>query len=639
MRIHRSAAWSVALAVGMAVTSCATLPTNGSVALHTLPGADGQAQHGVQVDPVPPRPGWSAAEVVYGFLAASAAFDNHQHAVARKYLTPRFNRKWSPGWAATIIDSPKVNPLQPPAKFSNPGPPTRVLELTGKRFATLQTPGQDQAGSVVMSPGVPKYRFLLVPRARGWRIDSNIDSNLKPVSPTLLMLTSTDFARDYLPRNLYFYSPRGDALVPDPVYIPQTSPESEVNGLVKALIHPRPPSSWPPPSSWLWHAATTAFPAGAKLIGAQVVGGIKAVIDLGGAAARADLDERERMAAQLYWSLTYSPYATQYASSIKSVVLEINNRPVKSPTTSASLLPRSPSSSLYYQAYSAQEPEVAALLVGSPTPVPLPLPAGLGNIAFTTMAVSTQPHVPPVIAGCAGRSLYLIKLTAAIQDAAKLSAAGKLTTVRKRLPAGCSSLSWDNSGNLWITAKSQALVLPTAGATTLSKAALVDVQVPQLSTANPPAIPTLRVAPDGVRVAMIVGAGHNKRILVAAISRNASFTFIGQIQQMLRVGSDIGNPVALTWLDPDHLLALSRSGTGRTQLFEVPLNGGESTEITIPVGVTSLAASWPNGPAPHVVIGIAPTVNSPGKIEMAKSGWPNPDWVPVAQGTSPVYPG
>jgi Lipoprotein LpqB beta-propeller domain len=167
------------------------------------------------------------------------------------------------------------------------------------------------------------------------------------------------------------------------------------------------------------------------------------------------------------------------------------------------------------------------------------------------------------------------------------------------------------------------------------------VQLPQLSSANPPPITGLGVAPDGVRVAVILGAGpRGKRIQVGAISKSNLFTYIGQSQRTLRVGSDIANPVGLTWLDPDHLLVLSRSNSGRTQLFEVPLNGGQSAEIPIPSEVMSVSASWPDGQAePQVVIGLAPTLNSPGQIDMSKGAWPNPDWVPVAPGTLPVYPG
>jgi hypothetical protein len=253
------------------------------------------------------------------------------------------------------------------------------------------------------------------------------------------------------------------------------------------------------------------------------------------------------------------------------------------------------------------------------------------------MAVSTAPQAPPIIAGCLGRYLYLIKLTAAVQEAKKLSAA-KLATATKRLPATCTSLSWDDRVNLWVTAKSHTLVLRAAGTVALAKTSLVGVQV--LPWLQYPAITSLRVAPDGVRAAMIVGTRAAKRILVAAISRNASVTYVGQTQQTLRVGSDIPHPVALAWLDPDDLLALSRSSTGRTQMFEVPLNGGESTEVAIPRGVTSVAASWPGGQAqPHVVIGTAPTPTSPGSIEISKSGMLNPDWQPLAKGTTPVFPG
>jgi hypothetical protein len=638
MRNHRRLAAPGALILGVAATACAALPTSGSVQLRALQGSGGQpVQQGVVIVPAPPRPGWSPIDIVNGFLAASASFVKHNHAVARDYLTPRFNRRWRPGWAATIIDSPGVAiaRTRQGAPQQSSGKPSALVDLTGLHFAQLQTAGQDQAGSVVVSPGPSKYLFSLVQKSGGWRIDA-IYHNNKQVQPTLLLLASADFAREYLPRNLYFYGSgsASNALVPDPVYIPQTGLESEVRGLVNALIHP------PPPSSWLSHAASTAFPSGTKLIKPpQVIGGIKAVVTIGGKAARADAAQQQRMADQLALSLTKSPYATQYPSPIRTVVLQIGNHPLKPlPGRYAKLVPRGVTSPLYYQVSGVGEPAVSALPASSPTPVPLPLPGGLGNQPFTAMAVSTAPPGPPVIAGCLGRNLYLIKLTAAVQEAKKLSGA-KLATVTKRLPATCTSLSWDDRGNLWVTAESHTLVLPAAGTVALAEVSLVGVQV--LPWLQYPAITSLRVAPDGVRVAMIVGTGVAKRILVAAISRNASVTYVGQTQQTLRVGSDIANPVALAWLDPDHLLALSRSDTGRTQMFEVPLNGGESTEVAIPRGVTSVTANWPGGQAqPHVVIGIAPpTPTSPGSIEISKSGMLNPDWQPLAKGATPVFPG
>src|SRR5260221_853639 len=272
--------WVAALGtviLGAAATACATLPRSGSVPLKTLQGSGSDAQHGVEIVPVAPGPGWSPADIVNGFLAASASFDGHKHAIAHEYLTPKFRRTWRAGSAATIIDAPKVVKART-LKRLNPktgGPYTALVNLTGPHFATLQTTGQDQAGILVVSPGSTRYQFSLLQKRGGWCIDA-VDYKRRPVSPSLLLLTSTDFARDYLPRNLYFYSPdpAAKSLVPDPVYMPQIGPVAEVTGLVNALIHP------PPPGSWLWHAATTAFPRGTKLIGTQVIGGNQALVDV-----------------------------------------------------------------------------------------------------------------------------------------------------------------------------------------------------------------------------------------------------------------------------------------------------------------------------------------------------------------------
>jgi hypothetical protein len=630
MRNRRWVVVSGAVVLGMVATACAALPTSGSV-VTTTQRSGGQVHNGVQIVPAPPGPGWSPRDIVNGFLAASANFDGHNHKVARQYLTPRFSRRWQPGWAATIIDAPVFSL---PRTRQQPQPSAQV-ELTGRHFAKLQTAGQDQAGSVVVLPGARTYQFTLVQAAGGWRIDG-ILLDRKRVNPKLLLLTSTDFARDYLPRNLYFYSSRSaaDALVPDPVYIPQTGPESEVRGLVNALIHP-------PATSWLWGAATTAFPRGTTLIKSpQIIGGIKAVIELGGAALRTDSALRRRMYYQLAWSLTArsSPYATQYPSPIRQVVLRVGSDKLELPPSSYDAVPRGAASPLYYQVSEALEPAVSALLAGSPTPVQLALPSGLGTQPFTAMAVSTA-QSQPIVAGCAGRSLYLVRLAEGVLEGKKVSAATIPAAVRKQLPAECTSLSWDGGGSLWVTANSRTqshtLVLSASDPSRLAKASLVPVVPTWLSVPTT----TLRVAPDGVRAAMIVGSGSGKRIVVAAISGGASVIYVGQNQQTLRVGSDIANPVALTWLDPDHLLVLSRSG-GRTQMFQVPLNGGESTEISVPDEVTSVAASWPSGQTqPHVVIGIAPTASSPGRIEMSKTGWPNPHWLPVVRGTDPVFPG
>jgi hypothetical protein len=259
------------------------------------------------------------------------------------------------------------------------------------------------------------------------------------------------------------------------------------------------------------------------------------------------------------------------------------------------------------------------------------MPKVLGSQTFRAFAISRTPAGAVVLAGCLGKYVYLI-------PQARPSGA-----VSKKLPAPCTSLSWDDHGNLWVAAQAQVIEIPGANIGPPARPVLNPVFGPSLTN---PIFRTLQVAPDGVRVAMIIRVGSSTRIQVAATSKSNAFTYLAQTNQMLRVGSDVLDPVALTWLNPDHLLVLDRLGPTRTELFEVPLNGGQSTEIPTPHGVVSVAASQPAGQSqpPLIVIGIAPTVSptgttTPGKIEESSNGLLNPDWKPVASGITPVFAG
>ncbi len=202
----------------------------------------------------------------WAYLAASASFGRH-HGVARDYLSHAFARgtcqrqrtkrgtttrpkkgcihRWSPGWGATVVDSPKFSLTAIPHDVVTGGPQRAGVTVGGQRFSTLVTAGQDQAGSVVVAPASTEFHFSLVFQDGEWRIDS-VDESVpgKPSTPaprSLLLLTRPDFERDYLPRNIYYFSANSatPVLVPDPVYIPQTGLVAEVRGLVSALLQPR----------------------------------------------------------------------------------------------------------------------------------------------------------------------------------------------------------------------------------------------------------------------------------------------------------------------------------------------------------------------------------------------------------------
>lgn len=648
--MQRAGLAAAAVALCAAVTSCASLPTSGTIPVKALQGTGVQGQAGLQVDPAPPAPSMRPRDIVQGFLAASASFAD-DHAVARMYLTSHFAKTWRPGWSATIVDSQAMKEIPFQGKPTLGGPPTTVV-LSRGRFSTLQTAGEGQAGSVVVAPASTVFKFTLVQNAGQWRIASIYENNRTSPSPSLLLLTKLDFERDYVARNIYYF-PAGssqDMLVPDPVFIPQTGLLSEVRGLVSALIQPRCRSGKgsssdtcptnPPDSSWLWGAAVTAFPRGVRIVKpVQVVGGVTAVVDLGHTASGTSAHQRQRMAAQLFWSLTESPYGAQAGGQIRSVVLKFGNQQVTASPRDG-WVPDGQTSPLYYQVPGApgERTQVKELQTGKSQPLAQLLPTQVGNLSLTAMAVSpavpgssASPAPPTVLAGCIGKTLYLIP-----EDRA-------WDMVTRRLPGRCTSLSWDRHGGLWIAATSGVYVMPGAGGSTPPKSAVVQVQTPWLPQ-NAQPVSTLSVAPDGVRVAMIVPSGKTSKIMIAAISKNSlgTYTYIGQTAKMLRVGSELADPVALSWVDPDHLMVLDQVRPGRNEIYEVPLNGGASTEITTPPGAISLAAASPApGRPPRVVIGIKTA--GVFKIEYLHGSLINPDWQPLGNGTTtgktPVFPG
>lgn len=633
MSPRRWLAASAAGALAATVAACANLPTSGTIQISSLHGAGVAGPGGVQIVPRPPVKSWGPADIVRGFMAASADYDPH-HQVAKEYLTKGtggFARRWRPGWAATIVDAPSI---QPTAQFrgasqQGAGPQPVEVAVTSQHVAALRTSGRYQAGSVVVMPSTTAYRFELVQVAGQWRIN-NIFVGDSPANPTLLLLTRSDFEREYQARNLYFYPARGnvDTLVPDPVYIPAQVGDRGIRGLVQTLLKPA------LERGWLFAAAKTAFPFGTKLLGAQVVSGVTAVVNLGGAAARANQAQRQRMAAQLYSSLVLAPYPAEAANPIRSVVLRVNGRPVQMlPQEYADWVPRGPGDALLYYQMPASPagPAVAALRAKPSQTGSEPLPSALGGGTFAAIAVSRSHVGSAVLAGCGGQTLYLMPQ----------SHAGQVITAP--LHSVCTSLSFDDRGELWVVTKMQIYVIPRAGREPSAHPALTGVLSPSLDKAR---IQSLQVAPDGVRAALLIRGASSTRIRIAAISQNrGQYTYVAQDTQMLRVGTDVAKPIALTWLDPDHLLVLGQIGAARTQLYDVPLTGGESIPVATPRGAVSVAASWPSGQrAPSIVVSTgrpspSPAGSSPGVIQMSKTGLLNPDWRQVAKGITPVFPG
>jgi hypothetical protein len=597
----RAAAAAFAVAVAVAVGGCSTVPTSGPVQ-QVGAGQLGISQDYSQPIPVGPGPDWTATEIVSGFLAASASFAN-DHQVAREYLDAQAQRKWQPGWAVTVVSKPPTTSTAPPSlRQPLAGPQQARVKVTGLPVATLTDTGQYLVSSASSSQS---YYYNLTKVDGQWRIDT--------LPRTQLLLTQADFQRVYQPRDLYFLTPSGKTLVPDPVFVPQQATNTELaTGLVTALLTDR-------DKGWLSGAVLSGFPANAQLIDDPVtINGSNVIVDLAEKHAVSDRRQLNQMAAQLAWTLGNGP-----TTAIQSVELEINGHPVQImggqsalPQDFADWVPAQPDgSSFYFIGSHGSVEELSG--VGQP---------GSGRVAVVPGAAGTT-GVPPFssIAVSPGR-----RWVAGISAGGGAVYFGSLSPGARLIKwqptsGSCTSVSWDDLGDLWIAAGGQVWMLPPGS--TSAQLATLDGVPPQDEVTQ------FRVAPDGVRAAMIVrGTFDNQpggEVQLAAITRTGGSVSVGP---PVTIGSAIPDPEAVSWFGTDDVIILSGSSSG-AQLHEVPLNGAQPAAIAVTGGVpVSLTATSPGGSTAEIVLGM-----SDGKI-MISAGLGT--FEPARTlGAAPVFPG
>jgi Lipoprotein LpqB beta-propeller domain/Sporulation and spore germination len=572
----------IALLAGVALAAllaagCATIPASGPVASAPTPAPAGAgACCGLIVQG--PQPNWNPQQVVSGFLLASANFA-HDHGIARQYLTVSASKSWRPGSQVTILaQTPTV--YQPPQRVPGQDNQASVV-VSWQALATLNGNGQYLAGAHG-GGGARQQIFTLVSVKGQWLIDGLPGTSSGKVSHELL-LPSVLFHLDYAPRNLYFYAQPDQLLVPDPVFVPVESSDP-VKTLVTGLLTS--------PNGWLENAAVTAFPLGAQVRKVQVLPGAPgektAIVDIGlprgtpGSIIQA-------MAAQLVWTLTSPAYSPAL---IQAVRLKINGRTwalgpggaVQDFADYEGYIPRAPrDENLYYVATNG-----AVRMFGKQAhSVAVPGQAGTGQVPLSKIAISMDGHYLAGIAGPA-TTVYTEDLAAAGRSHASASAVG----LHSRLTGtGFSALSWDSAGDLWVAGRVHGS--PGVWVIPAGKGAAVQVTLP--FGVGP--VAGLRVAPDGVRVALIIGTGAATHMLLGAI---AHFGASVSIVHTAPLAPGLVSLSALTWYDEDHVLAITQPPAG-TRLWEVPVNGAAPILKSAQPGMASIAA---DGPQNNLYVGM-----------------------------------
>jgi hypothetical protein len=583
-----------ALFAALCAAGCVSMPSGGPVQSYPVTQAtDAQDQPYVQIVPQPPGANWSPEQIVQGFLTASASFGTHPK-IVRQYLTPQESAAWNPLWSAIVYSKgPNVTDAtaaSAPAKNAT----TVTVQITGQEQASLRGYGSYS----VTSPSAPdespaaKQSFQLVKLNGQWRISD---------APPELLLTSDSFANDYEQRNLYFFDPTGRYLVPDPVYVPlRASLPGLMNGLVRDLISP--------PGDWLSGGATnTALPGGTKVD--VTVPGVIAVVNLtGDAISKASTEVMQDISSQLLWTLSGGQPTGTNGQTVQSVEVEVNGRPWSppgsqdNPVQSASKVnPASGASPVFYYVDSQGYLTRRSGAQGKPVRVEQ-IGAGYARV---TVAVSPD-----------GRYL------AALRDGTLYT--GLVGGALARRGAGYVAMSWDVNDDLWASAGDQIVMFRGAATSRRPLGQQVAVDVVSSDGIRDESVPftALRVAPDGVRVAIVTDGNTLTFGAISGVQGANPQIALSQVQLSPQNATTF---TGVTWYGPDDVITLADPGPVAT---EYPVSGGSATSIPVDPEQTSISASSGN----LLIAGLTGG-------RMAADDSLTGSWMPLGSGSSPAYPG
>ncbi|KAB2351502.1 LpqB family beta-propeller domain-containing protein [Actinomadura rudentiformis] len=520
--------------VSAGATACATVPSGGRVVSGKSADRAEQADDPyVRLIPVRPRPGWSPAQIVSGFLYASASFDDGQK-VAREYLAGNTGWKLGTRPAVTVFGDARFEP-----RIEKMSDTQATVKLAGKQLGAINTDGQYTADprDVVVS-------FQLTRTQPGtWRI-----TGLPTEGQVGLLLTKADVDRAFRSMNLYFFTPDQRRLVPNGVFLPLANRRHLATHLVRALLSG--------PTSWLSPAVKSAFPANTKLLGGGVdIDKDVATVNISREAAGGD---PERMSAQLSWTL-------RQLSEIKQWRLKIDGDEV-APDGHEGVQPirswqeYAPDGNLSEELQSVETPYFIGekgLLSG--------LSSGEANPLTQSLAYRlVRPAVAPDKMEAAGLSpdRSQVLLTKSLIGAREVQ-----TLLTHQQPGSrFTAPTWDRNNQLWVveTAKKKSWLW-------VRKRGQPFQRVEHWGLGGREVL-ALRVARDGVRAAAIVKVDNRTQVQLGRIAYDAKGAIDAGV--FLPVSSELVDAIDLSWRDYGTLAVLGRRRSESQVLpYLVPVSG------------------------------------------------------------------
>jgi hypothetical protein len=592
------------VAAVLLLAGCASMPNGGEVRKADdgqTAGADAQ----VQVYGIPPQPGESPSEIVSGFLEATTSGEP-DFATAKKYLATSLRKHWNPLARITVL-SDRRNQV---GTDTDPDATSATVDVDGHRAAVVDTKRAYEPAH-----GDFHTQVHLVRQHGEWRIDQLDDG---------LVLSASDFKRIYHSVNLYYFADLGadahrtdggprQTLVADPVYLRQQLPDALAT-TVSALLGG--------PTKWLAPAVASAAPPGTALFSRRQ--GESVTLDdsqslkvrLNKAADKLHGEQCTRLAAQLFATVQ-----GQASVRLKSVEVLRADGSTACEQTSAQAQDYGPgnlvgaSAERYFIGAEHQLYELPS--DGGTKAAPVAGDFGVKAADLGSVAVRRDERMAAGVKRD-GKHLVVGSL-----DGGELQASA-LVSGAKDPKNGLSAPSWDGFGDLWVADRNPAVsklyVLPDGTGQP------AEVAVPQLDGR----IDSLRVASDGIRIAMVVERAGTPTLQLGRIERGGTPTQPSFSVQGLRDLTAGQSVTSVSWAGPSRLVVLGSDAGGGQQIQYVSTDGSTTPAQLGSIGeAVSVAAS-----------------ESPGRPLLASYGgsvyWLPDDsnWKRVTpKGDSPVYPG
>ena len=460
--MNRMKTLGAVLSVAVLVSSCASLPNSSEPqSLKRLDNPSSQQDSG----PISGR----EPDLLLRDFYANSANPLKQYAQARNYLTPDANNQWKPGPETVIIDRIGMS------RNSTAGADHVSYTVTGTIVGTLGEGG-------AYNPRNEDYHAVVTLERRDgeWRIAE---------LPNQAIIERTELRNRYIPRDLYFFDPTGNTLVPDRRWM-FAGTNTQDTALISLLLAG--------PSPTLAPGVMDELPNSAAYT--RTNNGVYELTGLSNLSEAA----RRRLAAQLTWTLALAEISEPFSFSIDGDLvrndrnnpkLSVNDFPEYNPSasgTSAGVL------------YALTNGKASSISDGNVVAVP----GFLGtNGGIESMDVASLNHTnvaaSVVTANAEGDKKSQLYMGPVDGDSTKILTAATLT--KPTFEA--------NSQAVW-TVMDGNKVMRVAQSSSNSSISQTEVDTSELGE-NHGDISVLRLSPTGVQAAFIVDG----RVYVATVAR------------------------------------------------------------------------------------------------------------------------